>query len=366
LPGIECWAQKPEGWIGLNRPAVFTQLDFFPDNYAMLLYPLKFTPRLVEKIWGGRKIESVLGKSLPPGRKIGESWEIYDFPPGACDQSGNWTSSVVSNGPLKGKTLHQLIEEFGPDLLDDVAPWGPEKQFPLLIKFLDAREDLSVQVHPDQKYAAAHPGAHLKTEAWYVIESEPGARIYKGLRAGTSRNRFRQSIERGECEQHLESIPVKPGDCHFLPSGTVHALGAGILVAEVQTPSDTTFRVYDFNRLENGKLRTLHVDQAMQCIEFADARSSTPVKSARDPEALVECDYLTLRKSDLAGIASPSIPAGRPRIWIVLRGEAEIRVQGMDEPVKLRKGETVLLPPKIPLAIASTLNECSYLEITLP
>src|SRR5438045_9757143 len=118
----------------------------------MPLYPLKFKPRFVEKIWGGRKLETVLGKSLPPGLKIGESWELYDFPPGVCDKSENWISAQVANGPLAGRTLHQLVEEFGGDLLGDVQTVGPHGQFPILIKFLDAREDLSVQVHPVQGY----------------------------------------------------------------------------------------------------------------------------------------------------------------------------------------------------------------------
>src|SRR5436309_15387482 len=131
----------------------------------MSLYALKFKPRFVEKIWGGRKIETVLGKTLPPGRTIGESWELYDFPPGVVDKSSDWVSAQLSNGPLAGRTIHQLVEEFGVDLLGDVQPVGPHKQFPILIKFLDAKEDLSVQVHPDQSYAAANSGDHLKTEA---------------------------------------------------------------------------------------------------------------------------------------------------------------------------------------------------------
>jgi mannose-6-phosphate isomerase len=157
----------------------------------MSLYPLKFKPRLVEKIWGGRKLETVLGKMLPAGKDVGESWEIYDFPPGVCNDGKEWVSAEVLNGPLAGRTLHSLVEEFGAELLGDVKPVGPHRQFPLLIKFLDAREDLSVQVHPDESYAATHAGAHLKTEAWYVVESDPGSRIYKGLKPGVTRESFK-------------------------------------------------------------------------------------------------------------------------------------------------------------------------------
>src|SRR5439155_12084942 len=182
----------------------------------MSLYPLKFKPRLVEKIWGGRKIETVLGKTLPPGKLIGESWELYDFPPGVVDKSSDWVSAQVSNGPMAGRTLHSLVEEFGADLLGDVQAVSPHRQFPILIKFLDAKEDLSVQVHPDPTYAAANPHAHLKTEAWYVVQNDPGARIYKGLRPGVTREQVARSIEQGTCEDILAAVPVKEGQCLFL------------------------------------------------------------------------------------------------------------------------------------------------------
>src|SRR5437763_9479452 len=159
-----------------------------------MLYPLKFKPLLLEKMWGGRKLESLLKKKLPAGKQIGESWELYDFPPGVIDKSNNWVSSVVSYGPLAGRTLHEIIQDFGPALYGDVPLITPHGQFPILIKFLDARENLSVQVHPDAAYAAANPGAHLKTEAWYIIDAEPGSTIYKGLKAGVDRAERRHAI----------------------------------------------------------------------------------------------------------------------------------------------------------------------------
>ncbi len=211
---------------------------------------------------------------MPTGERIGESWELYDFPPGIVEPTDRWVSSQVSNGPLAGRTLHELVSEFGGDLLGDVPALPPHNQFPILIKFLDARDDLSVQVHPDAEYARTHPGAHLKTEAWYVIDTETGSRIYRGIRQGTTREMLRQALDSGTVEEHLVSVPCKPGQCHFLPSGTVHALGAGMLVAEVQTPSDTTFRLYDFNRIDpaTGKLRALHVEQSLECIDFSAPR----------------------------------------------------------------------------------------------
>jgi mannose-6-phosphate isomerase len=338
----------------------------------MSLYPLKFKPRYVEKMWGGRKIETVLGKALPPGKPIGESWELYDFPPGVVDNSADWVSAEITNGPLAGRTLHWLVGEFGKALTGDV-PLAGQGQFPILIKFLDAKEDLSVQVHPPQAYADANPGAHLKSEAWYVVQSDPGARILKGLRPGVTREQFQQAVDRGESDQLIKSIPVKPGHCHYLPSGTVHALGAGILAAEVQTPSDTTFRVFDFNRVDpsTGKLRTLHVKQAMDCIDFSGANEPPQSRSHvaglfTTVSRLVTCPYFKLEKVRMTeGIEEP-VPYDQPVVWIVLQGSAEVRVDGMKEPVRFTKGETVLLPAEMKNPIIKTASDCVWLEVTFP
>jgi mannose-6-phosphate isomerase len=165
---------------------------------AQPLYPLKFKPRLVEKMWGGRKLQTVLGKALPEGKLIGESWELYDFPPGVVEKSGQWVSSEIANGPLAGRTLHWAVEALGPQLYGSAALSGQQGKFPILIKFLDAREDLSVQVHPDQAYANANPGAHLKSEAWYVLQADPGARLLNGLQPGTTRAAFERALPRQE------------------------------------------------------------------------------------------------------------------------------------------------------------------------
>lgn len=336
------------------------------------MYPLKFKPRFVEKMWGGRKIETVLGKPLPPGKTIGESWEIFDFPPGVVDDSTDWVSAEIANGPLAGRTLHDVIGEFGADIHGDVPLVGAHGQFPILIKFLDAREDLSVQVHPDQDYANTHPGAHLKSEAWYVIENDPGSRILKGVPPGTTRQVFEQALRDGSVEKHLRSIPVKPGQCFYLPSGTVHALGAGILVAEVQTPSDTTFRVYDFDRVDpsTGQKRKLHVSEALACINFAD---DEPVQKRSHVAGvfttvtrLVTCDYFTLEKVRFVeGIEEP-VPYDQPVVWIMLDGEAQITVDGTKEPTRFGAGETVLLPAHMKNPTIKTLKGCVWLEVTFP
>lgn len=335
----------------------------------MSLYPLTFQPRYVEKIWGGRKLETVLGKTLPAGKQIGESWELYDFPPGVVEE-GAWTSATVASGPLAGRTVHELVEQYGRDLHGDV-PLVEGRQFPILIKFLDAREDLSVQVHPPKAYADTHPGAHLKTEAWYVIQHEPAARILKGVRPGVTRQQFEKAIADNTVEDLICAIPVKEGDCHFLPSGTVHALGAGILVAEVQTPSDTTFRVYDFGRLENGKPRKLHIAEALECIDF-DAPPPPPQKRSHVASyfttvtRLVDCPFFRIEKVRMTEGLHEKIPYDQPVIWMMLEGSAQLTVDGIAEPVSVTRGQTVLLPAKMNNPMIRTLSDCVWLEVTFP
>ncbi len=337
----------------------------------MALYPLKFEPRYVEKIWGGRKFEQILGKAIPEGQ-IGESWELYDFPPGVVDNSGKWVSAKVSNGPLKGKTLHELVLDHQAELCGNVALVNGE-QFPILIKFLDAREDLSVQVHPDEEYCRRHPGAHLKTEAWYVMQNEPESRILIGLREGATREAFAKAIEDGTVENLIRSVKVKPGDCFFLRSGTVHALGAGILVAEVQTPSDTTFRVYDFKRIDpsTGKERTLHIQQALETIDFENKHPSTQqrqhVASVHTAVTrLCSCEFFTMEKVRFVAGMEREIAYGEPMVWMMMEGEAEIHVSNLTEPVTLKKGETVLLPAQLENPRIVTRTDCTWIETTFP
>jgi mannose-6-phosphate isomerase len=323
----------------------------------MSLYPLKFKPRYVQKMWGGRKIETILGKTLPPGT-IGESWEVYDFPPGVVDNSPGWISSEVANGPLAGQTLHELVGKFRRELLGKIPTVGSHAQFPILIKFLDAREDLSVQVHPDEAYARANPGAHLKNEAWFVVQADPGARLLKGLRPGVTREKFAASIAAGSVESTINSIPVKFGDCYYLPSGTVHALGAGILAAEVQTPSDTTYRVFDFNRVDpsTGKLRTLHVDHAMKCIDF----SAVEPPASSGPE-IAKCDYFSIRKTTGKLGQDISIRGGEPIVLMFITGKGEIIESG--KPTPFTRGDTVLLPAALTSATVKPAAESLWLQV---
>lgn len=338
---------------------------------AVMLYPLKFRPRFVPKMWGGRKLMTVLGKNLPADIMVGESWELYDFGPGVVDGSAGWVSAVVENGPLAGRTLHELLGQYRGEILGDV-PAGRGGEFPLLIKFLDAREVLSVQVHPDLAYCRDHPEAHLKSEAWYVLQADAEAFIYKGLKQGVTAERFRAALESGGVEELIQSVKARHGDCHYLPSGTLHALGAGILVAEVQTPSDTTFRAYDFNRVDptTGRTRQLHVEQAMACIDFSGRQKPRQARSHTagyftTVTRLCSTPYFTMEKVRFTeGVAEP-LPYDQPVIWIMLEGEAEIAVEGVKPDTRIKAGETTLLPAAMKNPRLKTLSDCVWLEVTI-
>lgn len=324
----------------------------------MPLPPLRFEPLLKTRAWGGDRM-SALGKRLPSasaGSRIGESWELADLPPPVADGV-----SRVAAGPFKGTSLRDLMDAHRHALLGSAA--DADGRFPLLIKFLDAAEHLSVQVHPTEAYAAAHPGSHLKTEAWVVVSAEPGAAIYRGVKPGVDAAAFRRAIADGTAVDCLVREEVTAGDCIPLQSGLCHALGSGVVVAEVQTPSDTTFRVFDWNR--NDPARPLHIEQAMECILFGDAQGldSAPIRNL-DREAAAWSDGLRaaclcrtryfeieLVESSPSGDAAPLAlrESAGPRVLMLLRGAGTLRATGhRDEP--LAAGSTVLVPADCPAA----------------
>ncbi len=224
-----------------------------------MLYPLVFKPIFQERIWGGRNLETLYRKPLPPNVKIGESWEISDR---------DDAQSIIQNGPLAGKTLHWLMQNHERELLGTAGSLNG--RFPLLVKILDAEEKLSLQVHPPDAKAAALNG-EPKTEMWYITQARPGAELYVGLKAGVTRHEFEARIKSGDVATCFHRVPVKPGDAMFLPSGRVHAIGAGLVIFEIQQNSDTTYRVFDWNRKDaSGKTRPLHVAESLQCIDFED------------------------------------------------------------------------------------------------
>ncbi|MCP4423873.1 MAG: mannose-6-phosphate isomerase [Chloroflexi bacterium] len=224
------------------------------------LYPLTFTPVLKDYIWGGRNLEK-LGRKLPPGL-VAESWEI------AAHEDG---TAVVDNGRFAGLPLTELHRKLGLGLIGRNCAWAQERgKFPLLIKLLDANRPLSVQVHPDDDYALAHEGNELgKTEMWVVLRAEPGAAVILGVKADATAEKFRQAIQDGDLEPYLHKIPVRAGDVICVPSGSLHAILGGLLIAEIQQNSNTTYRVYDWNRVDaDGNSRPLHIDKALDVINF--------------------------------------------------------------------------------------------------
>lgn len=247
-------------------------------------YPLKFKSIFKERLWGGRRLESHFGKKLPPGN-IGESWELADLPQ---------DKSVIVNGPWAGRSLAAVIADV-PEAITGRADFqGP---FPLLVKLLDARDILSVQVHPDQATCQRMGQGDPKTECWVIIAAGPGAFIYKGIKAGTTKAALAAAIEAGTVEDLLDRVEVRPGQCHFLPSGTVHAIGGGVLIAEIQQPSDTTYRVFDYNRLgKDGQPRQLHTSEALESIHFEVSARDLPVT---DHGRLAECEFFTVDKIHL-------------------------------------------------------------------
>lgn len=298
-------------------------------------YVLTFAPILKAKVWGGRRLAR-LGKALPPGVDVGESWEIADLAStSAGGGGGDAARSVIMNGPLEGKTLHEAMELWGWRLLGESSP-SEAGGFPLLVKFLDAREHLSVQVHPSPDYARAHPEAHLKTECWYVVDAEPGSVIYKGVNPGVTRADIERALRTGQGEgvvELLDAVPAVVGECHNLPSGTVHALGAGVLVAEVQTPSDTTFRVYDWAAEYGRAGRELHVEQALACIDYSPADGGVSGSGARD-QTLVTTPYYSVHK--VSGGSRPG--DGVCSVVMGLEGETAVGT------CTLRAGGVALVP----------------------
>lgn len=226
------------------------------------IYPLTFSPVFRDYIWGGRNLETKLGRALPPGI-IAESWEISGHPS---------SPTTVEHGPLAGQTLPEVTQSLGLDLVGYRSQAMLDRgKFPLLIKLLDANQPLSVQVHPNDDYANRHENGELgKTEMWYILYAEPGAYLTYGLKPGVMPDSFRRALAAGTLETCLHQLPVKAGDAVFIPSGSVHAIMAGIILAEIQQNSDTTYRVYDWNRVgPDGKPRPLHVDKAIDVINFA-------------------------------------------------------------------------------------------------
>lgn len=313
-----------------------TTAQEFPLTQSELNSPLRFEPLLKRIRWGGRRLGTVLGKRLGPESDYAESWEICDH---GADQS------IVANGPLQGWTLQRVVQERGRELLGSQAGW---KQFPLLIKYLDANDRLSVQVHPDDALAKQYDlQENGKTEAWVILSAEPGSRIYAGLRPGVDATTLRDALARGTVEDCLHSLEVQPGDCYFIPAGTVHALAEGIVLAEVQQSSDLTFRLYDWGRMgTDGRPRPLHIEQSITCTNFLRGPVApavpTPVPGFDHPvEELVRSPYFVLRRHRGG---QPFVLPHADRCTILLQLAGAVQLESPAGVDRMQLGESRLVP----------------------
>jgi mannose-6-phosphate isomerase len=322
--------------------------------------PLRFEPILKRLIWGGRRLGTVLRKPIGDESDYAESWELSDHRDDV---------SVVADGPLKGTTLRSLVREHADDL------FGPGndhlRQFPLLVKFLDAHQVLSVQVHPDDALGRRLVDDNGKTEAWVILHAEPGALIYAGLNEGVSRGQFARAFETGEFEPLLHAFEARAGQCILIPAGTVHAIGAGVLLAEIQQMSDATFRVHDWNRVgPDGKPRALHPDQALEATDF-QAGPVRPLDPIARPiaggtlEPLASSAYFRMERLTLV---APSQVGSPDRFTIVLglEGESVIHKGTEGRPETLKAGHTLLLPAALGVCSVEPRGSATILTCVVP
>ncbi len=299
-----------------------------------MLYPLKFKPRYKERVWGGNNLEQIFGKKLPANKHIGESWELSTL---------DGDDSQVAEGRLKGNDLSEMIEVFMGDLVGDsvYAKFGLE--FPVLVKFLDVSESLSVQVHPDNAIAAERHGCMGKTEMWYIIDAKEGSRIGLGFKPGVTLEMYEQALLLGEVEHLLNIIEVFKGDCFLIPAGTVHFIGGGILLAEIQQTSDITYRVYDWGREGvAGKMRELHTDLAAEAMNFDTSAMRlcvTKPPMVNNPVNIVNSEHFVTQLLKVEGeMLRDYLTLDSFVIYVCVDGSAMLN----DTPIKV--GETVLIP----------------------
>jgi mannose-6-phosphate isomerase len=321
-----------------------------------ILYPLVFRPIFKERVWGGRELEKLFNKKLPPVKPIGESWEISDRP---------GDESVVANGTFAGKTLRWLMENYPAEMLGRARP-AAENRFPILCKILDARDKLSLQVHPPAAKAAELNG-EPKTEMWFIADAEPQAELFVGLKRGVTRNQFEEKIAAGTVAECFHRALVRAGDAMFLPSGRVHAIGAGLVIFEIQQNSDTTYRVFDWNRVGlDGKPRELHVGQSLASIDFNDFEPAlVSSKYSGDDETrwraivrdrLFNVDYVEMKKG-----ARTVLTENKLQILAIIRGKLEVRSE--DNAVALEAGQFCLIPAELETTDVSAEADTSLLGV---
>ena len=304
-----------------------------------MLYPLKFEPILKDKIWGGTKLKSLFNKAAETD-KLGESWELSGY---------ENDESVVTNGFLAGNTLPELIEIYMGELIGDSIFDEYGLSFPLLFKLIDANENLSIQVHPGDEVAAERHNSYGKTEMWYVVDAEPGAELIIGFSEDCSRDEYLDALDEGRVEDLLQKVPVKKGDVFFIPAGLVHAIGKGVVVAEIQQSSDITYRIYDYKRVDDqGNERELHTEQALDVINFNASKEPktvyTPLMNEVTP--LVSCNYFTTNMLRFnKSIARQYAKIDSFVSYMCLEGNFVIDFGG--EKTIVNKGDTILIPASI-------------------
>lgn len=301
---------------------------------SIQIYPLQFQPILKERIWGGTKLKTVLNKPIKSDI-TGESWELSTV---------EGDISIVANGELKGKSLMEIIDEAPNEILGTAVYKRFGKQFPLLFKYLDAREDLSIQVHPEDTLAKERHNSFGKTEMWYVMQADPDANIIVGFKEKSNAQEYVENLKNKTLLSILDVVNVKTGDSFFIESGTVHAIGAGLVIAEIQQTSDITYRIYDFDRVDaNGNTRELHVDLALDAINYEKVDTSKSYdKVTNESNNIVDCPYFITNFIPLDGEKSVKKSGATFTVYMCVEGDFELDYKG--EVFKYKKGDTALIP----------------------
>ena len=317
----------------------------------MKFYPLQFEPIFKERIWGGEKLKTVLNKPIT-SNITGESWELSTV---------EGDVSVVVNGEWKGKSLTAIINEFPDEIVGTEVHARFGKQFPLLFKYLDASEDLSIQVHPNDALAKKRHNSFGKTEMWYVMHADNNARIIVGFKEDSNSEEYLENLKNKTLLSILDSVEVQVGDVFFLETGTVHAIGAGLVVAEIQQTSDITYRIYDFDRVDiRGNLRELHVDLARDAINYNKVQTKKEyTKNVNESNGIVDCPYFTTNFIPLDGEISVSKSGESFTVYMCVEGSFEI--DNNNSKLRYIKGDTVLIPAAMKKFILN--GKASILEI---
>jgi mannose-6-phosphate isomerase len=323
------------------------------------LYPLKFKPIFKEKIWGGDKIRTHLGLNFSPVVKCGEAWILSGVP---------GSETKVSNGFLKGNKLNELVEVFMDDLIGETAFNKNQDEFPILVKFIDSNDWLSIQVHPDDKLAAKRKLGNGKSEMWYVIDADPDAELINGFSEPMDQRKYLKYLNDNKLKEILNVEKARKDDVFFIPSGRVHALGPGLLLAEIQQTSDTTYRIYDWDRVdEQGKPRELHVESALEAIDFKvyDSYRTNYQTKQNKTSNLIDCPYFVTNLLDLRQTIEKDYSAlDSFVIYIMINGSAIIQWENKEETIHL--GETLLIPASMEMIRVKANPRCKILEVYIP